>query len=180
MKRLATDFAVPNGAALVDGILADHALLLALGQSLHKVDALLRQVLELVEEVLVVVLHLNFVLRVPVSLPDKGDFLLSLNFSVVIAVKVLARRAKVVESALALLHVILLAAHLLGAFEGHLFLRDDLLVVFVLEQAIRVTVISLSLTALLVEVLTTVVASVVATTAPLILTIVVFRSWLLI
>lgn len=115
MKRLAADFAVPDRTALVDRILADHALLLALGQSLHQVDALLRQVLELVQEVLVVVLYLHFVLGVSVSLSDKCDFLLSLNLSVVVAVKILARRTEVVERALALLHVTLLAAHLLGA-----------------------------------------------------------------
>lgn len=62
VEGLPTLATVPQGALLVDAVVADEALLRALGQGLHQVGALLRKTPELLQEVIEVVLDEGFVL----------------------------------------------------------------------------------------------------------------------
>lgn len=62
MKGLLALTAVPQGAPLVYAVVADQALLAALGQALHQVGALLGQTPVAPQEVLEVVLNQGFVL----------------------------------------------------------------------------------------------------------------------
>lgn len=64
MEGLVALLAVPDCGPLEDLIGADAALLLASGQGLHEVTALLAHILRLLQEVLKVVLHGSLVFQV--------------------------------------------------------------------------------------------------------------------
>jgi len=79
MKRLTTLATVPKCASLVDGVLANDALLGAWSQLLNKKCALLSKIVELTEEVLEVVLDLGLVAFVFTLLLVVLNFFLSVS-----------------------------------------------------------------------------------------------------
>lgn len=91
MEWLAALLAVPQSATLVDWVVADHTLLRALSQRLNQEDALFGEIFELIKKVSEIVLNFDFILRVTVAaLAYKLKFILRLDLSIVICIKVLA------------------------------------------------------------------------------------------
>ena len=102
MERLATLLAVPESTALVNWIVADHALLRSLGQRLDQKDALLRKVFKLVQEVSEVVLYFGLVLQIAIaSLAHKLHFFLALDLLRIIVIDILRSCTQVIVCPLA-------------------------------------------------------------------------------
>ena len=152
MERLAALLAVPKSTALVDRIVANHALLRPLSQRLDQKDALLRQVLKLLQEVFEVVLNFCFVLRVEViTSADELHFLLTLDLRLAIVVDVLGSCTQVIVGPLALARVVLAASLTCSTHLCHArSIRDcDFLLI---NDLVGVLVISVSFSLLLVKV----------------------------
>jgi len=147
--------AIPQGTALVDRVVADHALLRALRQRLDQENALLRQVLKLVQKVSEVVLNLCLVLGESVAFLHKLKFVKSLDLAVVVAINELARSSQVFVCPLALARVFFTTAHLGSTLVDQGFLRQDLPFVGLLKQSVCVLVIGLLLATIVLEKLST-------------------------
>lgn len=133
--------------------MANDALLAALCEGFDEENALLGQVLILVEEVSEVVLNLRLLVGMSVTASlDELDLLLGLDLDIFVAVDVLGRAAQVLVVLLRLV-VRLLAVDVLSALMHFLFCRSDLDVVPICQQLRRLGVVLRFVVSLLIEVL---------------------------
>ena len=152
MEGLAALFAVPESGPLVDRVMADDALLAALGERLDEEDALLGQVFKLVQEVAIVILYLGLLLSVAIATTSiELEFVLCIDLATLVVAEELSRAAKVLELTLALLIVKLLAALVLRAGLHHTLCSWNLDIALLLDKLVCFGVIGRFVVALLLE-----------------------------
>lgn len=152
MERLVTLLTIPQGAALVDRIMTNDALLFTFSHRFNQKDALFRQIFKLVEEVTEIVLDLSFVFCEAIAASfNKLDLLLASNLMTVSSVHVLGSRAQVFILTFALARIVFSASLVCGTHLLHVFSCGNRNMVIFMDQLISVSIISLPISFLTVK-----------------------------